>query len=50
MSVSLPAEIKANEHSVGLVPSLVKELSAQGRMFKLKRLLGAALRHQMQIT
>ena len=30
MRIGVPAEIKANEHRVGLVPSSVKELTAKG--------------------
>ncbi|MEC7190777.1 MAG: alanine dehydrogenase, partial [Pseudomonadota bacterium] len=30
MRIGVPAEIKANEHRVGLVPSSVQELTAKG--------------------
>ena len=49
MRIGVPAEIKANEHRVGLVPSSVKELTQKAIMFTLKRVLGAVLRHLMQI-
>ena len=49
MRIGVPAEIKANEHRVGLVPSSVQELTAKGHNVNVETGAGAVLRHLMEI-
>ena len=43
MRIGVPAEIKANEHWVGLVPSSVKELTAKGHNVYVETVAGRGI-------